>query len=78
MNILVPIFAKKNTKEPWPEVYLVQDPDPYPDAFKSQIRIWPKIVRIRNTALENSDQVLYSKFRQKKELVLKSGERLRK
>jgi hypothetical protein len=39
------ISAKKISEE----VYIGKDPDP--DAFKSWIRIWSKIVRIRNTAL---------------------------
>jgi hypothetical protein len=36
-------------EEIWPKNYFGQDPDLEPDVFKSGIRIWSKIVQIRNT-----------------------------
>jgi hypothetical protein len=46
---------KKISEEVCSKIYIGKDPDPEPDpdVFKSRIRIWSKIVQIRNTGCLN-------------------------
>jgi hypothetical protein len=66
MNILFRAYFgfKKIPEENCPKIYLGEDPGPDQDVFKSRIRIriWSKIVLIRNTAFRRNSSLDITKF----------------